>query len=232
MTKRDEEFPFPYERSCARLFSELQGVDDFRVAKAEFGKLSKLMQDPSPVFDSLADRHGLPLSDKVREHYFRYKEIAVSWRPLDEDSEMVGEFRLSHLLSAVTQGHMDDVWDGDDDEERALYGELRVFDDTPRTGTGRMAALRATPGAADPEIWFHDLRDGALQMDLDYPGYLEALLITKGVIGWQYLYCAPEDCGMGFIPLVDGLKEMLDVFPRLFPDHDYTDLRARLEARL
>jgi hypothetical protein len=207
-------------------------VEEFRVAKAEFGKLSKLMQDPSPVFGSLAEHHDLALSEKVREYYFRYKEIAASWRSLDEDSEMVGEFRLSHVMRAVTQNHMDDVWEGDDDEERALYGELRVFDDTPRTGTGRMAALRATPGATDPEIWFYDLRDGALRMDLDYPGYLETLLITKGVIGWQYLYCAPEDCGMGFIPLVGGLKEMLEVFPRLFPDHDYTDLRARLEERL
>ncbi|WP_432194967.1 hypothetical protein [Streptomyces sp. bgisy027] len=207
-------------------------MSEFRVAKAEFGKLSKLMQDPAPVFASLAERHGLPLSEKVRECYFRHKEIAASWRPLDEDSEIVGEFQLSHLLSAVTQNHMDDVWEGDDAEERVLYGELRVFDDTPRTGTGRMAALRVTPGASDPEIWFHDLRDGALRMDLDYPGYLKTLLITKGVIGWQYLYCAPEDCGMGFIPLVDGLKEMLDVFPRVFPDHDYTDLKARLLERL
>ncbi|WP_091099661.1 hypothetical protein [Micromonospora citrea] len=91
--------------------------------------------------------------------------------------------------------------------------------------------MRATPGASDPEIWFHDLRDGALRMDLDYPGYLEALLVTKGVIGWQYLYCAPEDCGMGFFPLVDGLAEMLDVFPRLFPHHDYADLAARLRER-
>ncbi|MGW6908294.1 hypothetical protein [Streptomyces sp. NPDC054940] len=202
------------------------------MTKAEFGKLSKLMQDPVPVFGSLAERHDLPLSDKVRGYYFRHKEVAASWRPLDENSEMVGEFRLSHVLTAVAQNHMDDVYDGDDDEERALYGELRVFDDTPRTGTGRMAALRATPGASDPEIWFHDLRDGALRMDLDYPGYLEKLLITKGVIGWQYLYCRPEDCGMGFIPIVDGLKEMLDVFPRLFPAYDYTDLQVRLKARL
>ncbi|MDG9715537.1 hypothetical protein [Streptomyces sp. DH24] len=213
------------------MFQELRSVDEFRVAKAEFGKLSKLMQDPAPVFESLAERHGLPLNEAVRNYYFRHKEITASWRPLNEESEMVGEFRLSHLLSAVAQNHMDDVWEGDDEEERLLYGELRVFDDTPRTGTGRLAALRATRGATDPEIWFHDLRDGALRMDLDYPGYLETLLVTKGVIGWQYLYCAPEDCGMGFIPLVDGLKEMLDVFPRLFPHHDYTDLQARLRER-
>lgn len=232
MDQRDEEFQFPYEQSCAGMFEELRGVSEFRVTKAEFGKLSKLTRDPGPVFGALAERHGVALSGRIQDHYFRYKEIAASWRPLDEDSELIGEFSLSHVMRAVTQNRMDDVWDGDDEEERALYGELRVFDDTPRTGTGRMAALRVTPGTSDPEVWFHDLRAGALRMDLDYPAYLDTLLVTKGVIGWQYLFCAPEDCGMGFFPLADGLKEMLDVFPRLFPDHDYTDLRARLEERL
>ncbi|NUP16886.1 MAG: hypothetical protein HOZ81_12420 [Streptomyces sp.] len=109
--------------------------------------------------------------------------------------------------------------------------EIKTFEEGPESG--RLAALRVpmdvSPGG---EVWFFDMRQGAIPMELDYPAYLENLLVTKGVIGWQYLYCAPEDCGMGFFPIVDGLTEMLDVFPRLFPAHDYTDLRARLEARL
>jgi hypothetical protein len=223
---------FPFELRCASLFQELESVEEFRVSKAEFGRLSKLMRDPAKIYASLAAHNDLHLSRRVQEYYFRHKEISLSWRPVDENSEMVAEFKLSHVMRAVAQNHLGDVWEGDDDSQRALYEELRVFDDTPRTGTGRMAALRASPGATDPEIWYFDMREGAIPMELDYAGYLETLLITKGVIGWQYLYCEPEYSGMGFIPLAEGLKEMLEVFPRLFPDHDYTDLRARLEARL
>ncbi|MFE7070740.1 hypothetical protein ACFU96_11705 [Streptomyces sp. NPDC057620] len=232
MTQQDAEFIFPYEQRFSAVFQELKGAEGLHVGKADFGRLSKLMQDPGPVFDTLAENHDLPLGEEFQKCYFRYKEIWASWRPRDENSEIVGEFRLCHVMRAVTQNHMDDVWDGDDASQRALYGELRVFDDTPRTGTGRMAALRAVPGATDPEIYFYDLRDGVMRMDLDYAGYLDTLLLTKGVIGWQYLYCRPELCGMGFVPLVKGLQEMLETFPVLFPDHDYTDLRSRLQERL
>ncbi|MFJ4276560.1 hypothetical protein [Streptomyces massasporeus] len=231
MTENDEALEFPFEQRCASLFRGLRGINEFHVSKAEFGRLSKLMRDPEKVFASLAEDDDLPLSPRVQEYYFRHKEISLSWRPVDEDSEMIAEFHLSHVMRAVAQNHLGDIWEGDDDSQRALHEELRVFDDTPRTGTGRMAALRASRGATDPEIWYFDMREGAMPMELDYAGYLDTLLITKGVIGWQYLYCEPEYSGLGFIPLADGLKDMLEIFPRLFPEHDYTDLRARLEAR-
>lgn len=120
------------------------------------------------------------------------------------------------------------------DEIIALYAELRWIDDTPMTGSGRGALLRATPGATDPEVWFFDMRADTktVKMELDYPGYLEAVLVTKGVIGWQYLYCDPADCGLRFSSCADGLEGMIEYFPRLFPEHDYTDLSKRLAERL
>ncbi|MDI3403661.1 hypothetical protein [Streptomyces cavernicola] len=228
----DSEFRYPFEAHCAKALQEIREAAEIDVHRAQRGEVPYALDDAQSVFESLAKNKDLPLSRRFQEYFFRYGQVEAAWRSRRADSKLVGEFRLIHIMAALVNKRMDKTWKGEDDWERALYSELRYFDDTPQTGSGRMALLRATPGATDPEVWFFDMRQGAMPMDLDYPGYLEALLVTKGVIGWQYLYCRPDHCGLGFVPLVEGLKEMLEVFPRLFPDHDYTDLQSRLQERL
>ncbi|WP_159054608.1 hypothetical protein [Streptomyces dysideae] len=228
----EEEFRYPFEERCARVLQEIRETAEFDVHRAQLDEIVYLFDVRETVFEELAEEDGLPLSRRVQEYFFRYGAVEAAWRSRRPDTALVGEFKLHHIMSAVANKRMTKFWKGENEAERALYNDLRIIDDTPQTGSGRMALLRAAPGVTDPEVWFFDMRQGAMRMELDYPGYLEALLVTKGVIGWQYLYCEPELCGEGFIPLEDGLSEMLDVLPRLFPDHDYTDLRVRLEERL
>ncbi|GAB3430423.1 hypothetical protein [Actinophytocola sediminis] len=227
----DEVFRYPFEERCAGVLRQLRETDEFEVERAELGEVVYALDVAERVFEDLVEEDDLPLSQRVREYFFRYGAIRAAWRSGRADSRLVGEFHLNHITTAVSSRRLDKVWQGEDDRERALHRELRWIDDTPVTGSGRGALLRAVPGATDPEIWFFDMRVGAMRTELDYPGYLEALLITKGVIGWQYLYCDPADCGLGFFPLSQGLAEMLAVFPRFFPEHDYTELHARLDKR-
>ncbi|MEV5342172.1 hypothetical protein AB0K93_27385 [Streptomyces sp. NPDC052676] len=226
------ELRYPFEEHCAKVIRELRGCAEIAVSRAQFGEIPYGFDEAGPVFRDLAEDDDLPFGPRIRARYFRHGSIQAHWRSNRPDSRLVGEFRLAHLLTTVLGQRMDVIWKGEDDTERFLYPELRYFDDTPRTGAGRMALMRVTPGTTDPEIWFFDTRQGAMPMQLDYAGYLDALMVTKGVMGWQYLYCEPVYCGLGFASSAAGLREMLDVFPRLFPDHDYTDLRARLEERL
>ncbi|MEW2568937.1 hypothetical protein [Streptomyces sp. NPDC047070] len=223
---------FPFEERCDKALRELREAAVLDVECAQFGEISPLLADPASVFSTLSSGEDLPLSERVRGYFFRHDRIAAHWRVGDAGSRMVGEFSLTHIMRAVVEHYMDDIWEGDDDGERELYSELRFFDDTPRSGSGRMALLRVTPGVTDPEVWFFDTRQGAMRMELDYPDYLDAVLVTKGVIGWQYLYCEPDFSGPGFVSCSAGLQEMLETFPVLFPDHDYTDLRSRLQERL
>ncbi|MFD5750770.1 hypothetical protein [Streptomyces sp. NPDC127033] len=233
MTGNDETgLLFPFEERCEIILRELREATELDVQQARFGEVSQLLSDPAGIFRTLAVGENLPLSDRVQGCFFRHDEIAAHWWSRCTGSRLVGEFSLTHIMRAIVEHYMDDIWEGEDGWERELYSELRFFDDTPRSGSGRMALLRATPGAMDPEIWFFDIRQGTMRMELEYPEYLDALLLTKGVIGWQYLYVDPAFSGVGFASCAERLKEMLEVFPRLFPDHDYTDLRTRLQERL
>lgn len=69
-------------------------------------------------------------------------------------------------------------------------------------------------------------------MDVDYCGYLAALLVTKGTYGWQYLFADVSLADDIHHHTVENARRMLEVFPRLFPGYDYAPLAARLEARL
>ncbi|GAA4627997.1 hypothetical protein GCM10023196_042530 [Actinoallomurus vinaceus] len=228
MNPDEESYSFPFEERCARTLGEIRHSSGLIVSEALFGAIHGPIDDFEFVFKSLAEDDGLPFSPAVQRYFFRCGEIAAQWQSPDPDFELAGEFHLTHLYITSLMSH---TWEGSDNWERDLYRELRVFDDTPRTGTGYLAALRAAHGTTDPEIWFFDMHRGVMEMDLDYGTYLDTLLVTKGTIGWQYLFC---DTGMpdpGFAPVAKGLKEMLEVFPQLFPDHDYADLRARLRER-
>jgi hypothetical protein len=69
-------------------------------------------------------------------------------------------------------------------------------------------------------------------MDIDYCQYLRTLAITKGTYGWQKLcrdIASLDEDDMSGIRA--DMAEMLEVFPALFPDHDYEPLRIRLAER-
>ncbi|MEV0053676.1 hypothetical protein AB0H34_24630 [Saccharopolyspora shandongensis] len=62
-----------------------------------------------------------------------------------------------------------------------------MIDEKPGGGGGTFAALRLQPDNPFPEIWYHDFRKGAFKLDVDYCGYLDELITTKGAPGWHYL---------------------------------------------
>ncbi|RJO78426.1 hypothetical protein D5S18_05940 [Nocardia panacis] len=92
--------------------------------------------------------------------------------------------------------------------------------------------MRIQRGVSPLEIWFHDRSDGPVRLDLDYCGYLEALVRTKGCFGWQYLFADVSLADHEHHHSLDNMRRMLEVFPKLFPEHDYTDLAERLNQRL
>jgi hypothetical protein len=66
----------------------------------------------------------------------------------------------------------------------------------------RFAALRLSADSPSPEIWFHHFKKepAAVRLDIDYCGYLDALTVTKGVSGWQYLFADVDLSSPGVRP--------------------------------
>ncbi|MFI6289616.1 hypothetical protein ACIBCM_33610 [Streptomyces sp. NPDC051018] len=96
-------------------------------------------------------------------------------------------------------------------------------------GSGpRTASSSTRPGA--PRSGTPSTPSGTLvRLDLSYPEYLETLLLTRGLHGWQNLFADPHDPGFPEYFHLD-VGPRLDFIARAFPHDDFSALRARYEA--
>ncbi|CAM03990.1 hypothetical protein A8924_5107 [Saccharopolyspora erythraea NRRL 2338] len=224
-----------YEATWLSVLEELRGCPDIRLDNGDQAERD-LAGDADQVFAELAERDGIELDPSLKSYHLRFTSMAAVWDVPDpeyeEESLIAGEFDLLNIHQAVRGGALLARLYDPTPEERQLYSELRSFDGTGETGVGHLSMLRIQPGVADPELWFDATTKGYHRMDVDYPGYLEALRITKGTFGWQFLFTDVSMHDEGQFAVSGRFMEiMLDLFPKLFPDHDYAPLRERLAER-
>ncbi len=219
------------ETRLRKAVDELEECPESEIFFAQRGTIAEHIGDAGKVFARASSWYDIHLDPVLRRNFIRFDRMAFHWRIERPKIKLTGEFRIHHLLASLVMDAPPIDW-GSTESERQLYSELRVIDDYPGGGTGTFAALRIQPDNPMPEVWYHDFRVGAFKLDLDYCEYLDALTVTKGTFGWQYLYTDVQLAGIDFIEVATDMRDMLDVFPRLFPEYDYSDLRARLEARL
>ncbi|MFJ6746812.1 hypothetical protein ACIQNI_01270 [Streptomyces sp. NPDC091266] len=186
--------------------------------------------DPTAIFELMAEE-GFTLTERIKEAYFPYRYKALHWRIADPDVSLFGEFNVMNIdvSSEVKLPVQDFAWEKSDER---LLSELSILDDISRGGGGQLATMRFLPGVSSPEIWFLDRFHTFVKLDLDYRDYLDNLILTKGVTGWQYLFADVSLGAREYDSTLESLRTMLQVLPEHFADHDYQPLAARLEARL
>ncbi|WP_327351819.1 hypothetical protein [Streptomyces sp. NBC_01304] len=234
--------PTDAERKLFQAQQEIITCGAISVNRADTGDLGEVFDSAPELFSYLPDWEGVNFSRDLCVNSPRISEIANCWYSESfGPADFGGEFRVTDLFTAVLKHAPELAWPGSTDEERELFSQLRVIDDTPLAATGQLAAVRVQ-AIVDPwEVWYYDMELNKVagwdrqyvQLDLTYPAYMEQLAITKGTFGWQYLFA--DDVALGhpdFEHVKSHLTTMLQEFPRLFPAWDYADLSRRLEARL
>lgn len=171
---------------------------------------------------------GIPYQT-AKSYIIGSDRIHLGW--YRNDCGLSGEFSIRSLHSCLIGNYLtfdDERLTG---EQQETMGNLKVFEETP--GNGRMTGLLFPDTERVPDIWLYDISQPILvRLDIDFTTYLDTLLTTKGVLGWQYLFADLDLSSHHFRSTVTDLKEMLDYLPRLFPERNYEPLNSRLEARL
>lgn len=222
----------PYERSWVSVLDELRACAALQVSRAEQGPVSQVFGDAPTEFANLEEFEGISLDPALQGCYFRFISMAASWKVAESESSIAGEFDVAHISDALSGNPPELGWPNPSPAERDLLSQLRSLDGTTTTGVGHLTALRVQPGVRNTELWFDTGPLGVHRMDLDYCAYLDALRVTKGTFGWQYLFTQVSLAQEDYKGTAQRLTEMLDLFPRLFPAYDYSDLRARLQERM
>ncbi|MEU5536820.1 hypothetical protein [Streptomyces sp. NPDC020362] len=219
------------ERRYLGLVDELNAAPGVDVFYEERGPVDEYVGDADEAFQLVAEEVGITLDASLRPVYLRFDGLSSHWAIERPDLYLTGEFSLRHVAAAMMVAGVEPAVDEPSEQDERLCAELYSFDEHPRGGGGTLAALRFPQGSTVPEVWYHHLTRGTFRMDIGYPEYLETLLVTKGTHGWQYLFTDVRFGDIDFQGAAENLQNMLRVFPEIFPGHDYSGLRARLEAR-
>ncbi|MGH8877305.1 MAG: hypothetical protein ACRD0P_08205 [Stackebrandtia sp.] len=213
--------------------AELESCGEVVVERRPAGSVSgrvEVLGDLDRVFGEIAQQWPVGLADVLRPHYFSAAEYHANWQAADG---VVGEFCVRNIRDCLLDGGPplgDGVLGGGD---RGVLSELRLFDEAPFSGEGAVTGLRVRPDGGDVEVWHFVATESLLhRLHLDYGTYLDVLVTTKGAWGWQFLFADVDLSRPRFGGIVENLSAMLEVFPRLFPGHDYAPLRERLRDRL
>ncbi|MGV9847830.1 hypothetical protein ACWDWU_03360 [Streptomyces sp. NPDC003442] len=211
--------------------------------EAEFSRQGvvrdRLDTNPTAI-DFFDEFDNVALGSSLRECNIWFTELSCRWRSKSRSPELGGEFRIRDLYDSILLPPPQFTSETANESDLEVYGQLRVVDFPQYAGTGHFAAIRIQEYVDPLEMWYYDMRlstapgidSDLVKLDLTYCQYLETLLLTKGVFGWQYLFADITLRGIVFRETVERLKRMLEVFPELFPHHDYGALATRLEARL
>lgn len=229
--------------SESKLYLSFRELCESKHVKVEFKKVGSSLDPESgqpSAFTTRQEWRDVILGPDLSESTPRVTELGCRWRSVDPNHpELNGEFRVRNIFKAFLRPAPDLAWEKAPEEEKKLVAEFRTIDDTPRSATGLLTAVRVQPQVNPLELWYYDKdlsrypghETDYIRLDLDYSEYMRVLPVTKGTFGWQYLYADVSLHGLGS-QVVENLQTMLEVFPRVFPEYDYSDLRTRLEARL
>ncbi|NEO71295.1 hypothetical protein [Moorena sp. SIO3H5] len=145
-----------------------------------------------------------------------------------------GEFHLRPIYDTVISTQDPELWnEGMTQQEIEFLKYFRVFDDHPDSGDFKLAAFHLTPGVsppAFPDIYFYD-RGEYWKMNLDYGGYLDALLGLLGVSNWQYLFCDVDMTQPKYESLFNELNNTLNQLSQLFTARDFETYHEMLRTK-
>jgi hypothetical protein len=221
-------------------FNEILTCDLMTVDDSELQELGEPLATTPGVFSLLPEWKDVILGSELARETPRFNGLGCRWRTKEPLAPFGGEFWITDLFVALLQDPPDLTWEDTPAEERALYEQFRIVDSTPVAATGQFTAVRVQPAVDPLEVWYYDMNLNTVEgcdrqyvrMDLTYPEYLDALLLTKGTFGWQYLYTDVRLRSDGFEGVLFSLQSMVETFPQIFPRHDYTSLAARLQERM
>ena len=219
--------------------AELRGAESITLLDSRNGDIGPAFADIEPLVMFDEEWADLRLDADMLGDALRF-EVAADWESAPALPPFSGEYRVPSPMEVLSQGRMPSSELLETEFQREFVSRLRYFDNSYASSRGFMTFLRMLSGSEPLEVWFSDLAGtggapyppGYVRLDLTFMEYVETLLLTKGLHGWQYLFADVSLADPALEHVAEGLRNGLNALPTLFPGQDYAPLTARLEARL
>jgi hypothetical protein len=178
---------------------------------------------PLVLLDTITGGLGIELPEPVESFYLTCDGFELRWHYLDEEGErhLGGDLVLFDFATTFDSwlgslwGHFDEM----SSEELDFIWELRGVDATPSTDDERMTVLHIEEDDPSYDLYVHDRERGTYRMDLDFVTYVECAIESRGIPGWQLLFCPDYDLDED--PFETGIRERFPELMRtLFPHEE------------
>lgn len=211
----------------AEEITQLRGMPEFDIlhsnndlvpqASLRSGVMRRIFDDIVKVSASGAILESLAIDDKMFIHWRK--------REPSGDGEIAGEFNLQSALLFAAKIDIGEPFMSENDYGMDL-NTLRVIDYSAFEGGPIYALLPvADLNLGDDVIVFN--KEKMLRTSLTYASYLETLLLTRGFLYWQYLFC--EEVTMQPYEN-DAIVRAIAFLKKSFPSDDFSSLDTRLST--
>ena len=148
--------------------------------------------------------------------------IAINWR---HNKQVAGEFSLTNLflsMSRILDESLQD-WQFED----IKLSDMRIVDETLLNGGPLYTLILTSQTSLSEQLYLFDTRE-MFKLELDYQNYLEQVILTKGIIDWQYLFC--QDRRLSGLEKAT-LEKAIQFLEKTFPNHRYQHLWEKWEEK-
>ena len=171
---------------------------------------------------------------------FNISGLSFCWSYTNENNQFIyGGYLFNGFFEALAQES--DFWDvynsinrhQPDEAELQLLKKLNWFEKQAWGDDGKFGCFLREPGDFPPKIYFYD--NGAIfPMPLRLDEYVDAMIASCAVRGWQYFYINlpdkfPELPKVNKNIVLQDVEFIVEMLPKLFPDQDFRYHQERLK---
>ena len=210
-----------FKNKIELLVAQIRGIAKLELTAYEF-------KEPLSTYkiEQKEEEYGLRLTNAIKAFYRVCGRLRLKWKlrdPRDLEIDFKGSVEGSvNILDIDTvimgfdgRHWLNELWtEKMSESDKAFKKRLKIFD---YFGSDNVDAvcLEVKEGALIPELWVNNLDYGAFRLNLDLDDYLQTLLRTRGIWGWQFFYADINWFNSNY-GIRNTAEHILKVFPQLF----------------
>lgn len=178
-----------------------------------------------------AKDYGYEIPDNVKEiATFPVHPLTVSWRYIAPNAphQIAGGFSIREINTCFDfeENHYK-IYNEDIDETTKSLMKIAYYFDVQPDVSWQLATLFINLHKSDfPELWYLAYQK-LYKLEVSLKEYLDILLITKGIMHWQFFLCSKEKYPQEMNLNQKMLSRILEYLPQIFPNQDYTPIIKR-----
>lgn len=160
------------------------------------------------------------LTPAMIDFYSEANGISIQWEKLGE-KEIPGGGLIAGMIDLlpvqqVFRDWKDNIYFEDDDPCKPLH-PIDYF-------IGNACAGLYLDGSDNPEVYYYYRGERMRRLGVDFEGYLQLLLKSRGFWYWQVAIAGPEEVDPS-VPIPREERNFREIMPQLFPDFNQSDFQ-------